>query len=214
MVARPKLDVRCTRLSTRLWPIPGYLGYNQGLFMRLYPFLPTVFVRGVLARTSSSLAVLTLLMLTLSVAGPLAVSCPPTPAVQQEEVSQDEPPPDLDEAEPPTEETEETRSAAIAKLQQAATAQVEAAAATVTEPDPQALAKALGVELGPNADENDVPDAGVLEPLGDLDGDGVPEMALRWTRPPQRGPEPGEEQMQASAVGWSPLAGITLDGSD
>jgi hypothetical protein len=166
--------------------------------MKLYPFLSTAFVRRVPARTSRSLAVLTLLTLTFCVAGLVAVSCldPSAQAAQQEKVSQDEPPPDLDEAEPPT---EETRSAAIAKLRQAATAEVEAAAATVTAPDPQALAKALGVELGPNTDENDVPDPGRLEPLGDLDGDGVPEMALRWTRPPRRVPESGEEEGQLSA---------------
>ena len=169
--------------------------------MKLYPFLSTVFVRRVPARTSSSLAVLTLLTLTLCVAGLVAISCldPPARATQQEKVSQDEPPPDLDEAEPPTEETEETRSASIGKLRDAAIADVEAAASIVKAPDPQALAKALGVELGPNTDENDVPDPGRLEPLGDLDGDGVPEMALQWTRPPQGVPEPGEEEVQLSA---------------
>jgi hypothetical protein len=166
--------------------------------MELYPFLSTVFARRVSARTNSSVAALTLLMLTLSVAGPLAFSClnPPARAAQQEKVSQDELRADLDEAEPPAEETE---AASIVRLREAATAKVEAAVGVVNAPDPQALAKALGVELGPNTDESDVPDPGRLEPLGDLDGDGVPEMALRWTRPPRRVPEPGKEEGQLSA---------------
>ncbi|MFB3920308.1 MAG: hypothetical protein ACE145_01220 [Terriglobia bacterium] len=59
-------------------------------------------------------------------------------------------------------------------------AEVEAALTGVTTPDPEAVAQALGLELKPKDSLGENAGLTSLEVLGDMDGDGVPELALRW----------------------------------
>jgi hypothetical protein len=77
-------------------------------------------------------------------------------------------------------------------------------------PDAHALAKALGVEvpsteLPPDSAQN------LLEDLGDLDGDGVPEYALEWTG--EKASAAGAAQSQQAAASWE-LFLLAWDGSE
>ena len=79
--------------------------------------------------------------------------------------------------EPPPAETQATRTAPDALLPQ-----ITAAIQGVTTPDAAALSKALHIgerleATAPGAPYN------TLAPVGDLDGDGVPEMLLKWAIP-------------------------------
>jgi hypothetical protein len=161
--------------------------------MALYPFLSRVFTRRVSATTGSSVAALMLLGLTLCVAGLLAFSClnPPVWAREQGRAEQGEASPGAENvAEAP--EGEENTSPPRA-LSEEAVKEVQTAAGAVATPDPQALAEALGVELYPQGGQADESATNSLESLGDLDGDGTPEMALRWTGLSRPAPEIGEE---------------------
>jgi hypothetical protein len=55
---------------------------------------------------------------------------------------------------------------------------IKSALGSVRSSDPAALAKALGI--GQNPESGGVPAMSTLAPVGDLDGDGVPEMLLKW----------------------------------
>ena len=155
--------------------------------MGLFHFSSVAFGRRLGAQTGSSSVVLMLLALTVPVLGWTAVSHSLARAAQQEISRQDEAASSLDEAELPT---EEMTAASIATVRATAIAEVKAAVAGVRAPDPQALARALRLELGR---EGEASEAGRLEPLGDLDGDEVPEMVLQWVRPIPRVAESGEK---------------------
>lgn len=119
-----------------------------------------------------------LLVLTVSVTNPIALSCspdspvsaqgaaeqlpgPPPPAGVPEPSDEDEPPtPFVDSQHPPVD--------------------VVAAVTSVTSSDPEAVAEALGLELKPKDASGENAGLTSLEVLGDLDGDNVPELALRW----------------------------------
>jgi hypothetical protein len=79
---------------------------------------------------------------------------------------------------------------------------IAAAAQSVTRPDINALAKALHIAQTP---EGAAGQPNALTSLGDLDGDGVPEMVLRWAIPDA---EVAEEA--APAPGSVPLWGLYL----
>jgi hypothetical protein len=67
---------------------------------------------------------------------------------------------------------------------------IQSALEPVKVPEVTALAKALGFELDPGKATSDFPANGLRE-LGDLDGDGIPELALKWLLP-----EPGGQDSQ------------------
>ncbi len=96
--------------------------------------------------------------------------------------------PDSDELPPTPEELgenkrEAARAAIVKQMRAKARAEVEAAAKSVASPDTAALAKALRVEANtaPDADLETV-ERSAFRPLADLDGDGTPEAAFRWSR--------------------------------
>ena len=139
-------------------------------------------------------------VLTVCVSDSSAVSCPRVqPVVLQDAPSQEPGPPPPAEVPEPSEE--DTAPPPMVDSEHPP-AEVEAAVASVTSPDPEAVAQALALELKPQdaAGEN----AGLtsLELLGDLDGDGVPELALRWaglaTSPPA-GPDATEDSQGGEA---------------
>jgi hypothetical protein len=121
------------------------------------------------------------LALPLCVAGLLAFLClnPPLRAREQARAEQDEAPPGVEYVAQAPEGGENTSPPC--GLSEDAVKEVQAAVSTVATPDPQALAKALGVELYLDGSQADESETNSLESLGDLDGDGIPEMALRWT---------------------------------
>ena len=55
-----------------------------------------------------------------------------------------------------------------------------AAVTSVTSPDPEAVAQALNLDLKPRDSSGENAGLTSLEVLGDMDGDNVPELALRW----------------------------------
>ena len=65
--------------------------------------------------------------------------------------------------------------------------QIQVTLKSVSVPSLQSVAKALGVEINPKGESS----ATSLTELGDLDGDGVPEIALKWllTDPNEGGPQ-------------------------
>jgi hypothetical protein len=76
-------------------------------------------------------------------------------------------------------------------------AQVQAELKAVHQPDAQAVAKALGIELAANA--NDPPDSTTssLQDLGDLDGGGVPEFAFKQVPSAKDGAGDGANELPA-----------------
>ncbi len=82
---------------------------------------------------------------------------------------------------PPEPTPPETRSAQTT-LPDALLTQIRAAIQGVITPDAAALAKALHIGERPQGPAPGAP-PNTLEPAGDLDGDGVPEMILKWAIP-------------------------------
>jgi hypothetical protein len=106
----------------------------------------------------------------------------PAPPLQQNRADADElplTPEDLQEK-----KREAARAALIQQMRAKAREEVEGAARKVTSPDAGALATALGVEMESAFEpETANPAASAFRPLGDLDQDGVAEVAFRWSRP-------------------------------
>lgn len=137
---------------------------------------------------------LALLVLTVCVTNPIALSCSPVSPVNAQDAAEQEPgPPPPAQAPEPTEEDEPPPPFVDSEHPPV---DVVAAVTSVTSPDPEAVAQALGVELQPKDAPTDTSGLTSLEPLGDLDGDGVPEMALRWAglaTPPPGAPDATED---------------------
>jgi hypothetical protein len=151
------------------------------------------------------------LAMPLCIAAPLAFLCliPPLQARKQARPEQDEAPPRVERVAQAREGGESTSPPC--GLSEDAVKEVQAAVGVVATPDPQVLAKALGVELYPEGSQADESETNSLESLGDLDGDGIPEMALRWTglsRPvPEvaKEPEAGRGQEEGEQPGSLPV---------
>lgn len=161
--------------------------------MALYPFLSGIVRRRVSVRTNSSVGALIPLALTLCGAGLLALLClnPPVRARELGRAEQGEAVPGVENvAQAP--EGEENASPPHG-LSEEAVKEVQTAVGAVVTPESQALAKALGLELYPKGNEPDESGTNSLESLGDLDGDGTPEMALRWTGLSRSASEVSEE---------------------
>lgn len=77
-------------------------------------------------------------------------------------------------------------------------ARVEEILKTVTIPDVQALSRALKANVQGESGVVSVPSVILLTKLGDLDGDGVPEMALTWSSAEPTGPIPQEQERSSS----------------
>jgi hypothetical protein len=86
-----------------------------------------------------------------------------------------------------------------AKQRDEIVAQVRAAVERVNWPRPRAVAAALGIDLDVKGEEAAAGSS--LEQLGDLDGDGVPEMALRWMSSVP--PPPGSEPTAGTLAAWT-----------
>jgi hypothetical protein len=125
---------------------------------------------------------LVIVVLILAAPGAIPVqskNVPPPPRLQHNiEDLDDSPAPPGD---PGERKRESARAALVAKIRAAALKEVEAAAKSVTMPDAASLAKALDVESAGAPDADDVTRS-ASRPLGDLDGDGTPEVAFRWSR--------------------------------
>lgn len=174
--------------------------------MALYPYVSGVLARGRPATTSSSVVALMVPVLTLCGAGLLAFLClTPHLRAAERHRAQQQKAPSREESGAQAPEGEGSTSPPL-RLSEEAAKKVEAAVKKVATPDPQALAKALKVELYLEGSQPDESETNSLESLGDLDGDGAPEMLLRWTgqaRPAlptaaqaeaNQGPEEGEPQ--------------------
>ena len=177
--------------------------------MELYPFLSTVFVRRVSARTNSSVAALTLLALTFCVAGLVAVSCldPPARAAQQEEVKHGDIPPDIDVRK----ECRIKREAApsLGQAREDPVAGLQAAASRVTSRDLRALARALGFRPDEMEGKMWTSKSAELMEEDDLDGDGIPEAILNGLAPVEAASAVEERQLSS---GWR-LALLSWDGA-
>lgn len=161
--------------------------------MLLYPFLSKVVARRMSARTNGSVGALMPLALPLCIAGLLAALClnPPLQARKQARAEQDEALPGVERvAQAP--QGGATTSPPCG-LSEDAVKEVQAAVGVVATPDPQALAKALGVKLYLGGSQAEESETNTLESLGDLNGDGIPEMALRWTGLSRPVPEVAKE---------------------
>lgn len=101
--------------------------------------------------------------------------------------------------EPPPTETRATPSAPDVLLPQ-----ITEAIQGVTTSDAVALSRALHLNKGQEAGAPDAP-PNTLVPLGDLDGDGVPEMLLKWAMP-----DAAVGADIAPAPGSSPVWGVYL----
>lgn len=77
-------------------------------------------------------------------------------------------------------------------------ARLQSVISTVHDPNPRVLAKALGVELVSNSDGALDSAANVLGDVGDLDGNGVAELVLKWWRNSRL---PGEESPASESPG-------------
>jgi hypothetical protein len=153
------------------------------------------------------------LVLTLCVAGLLAFSCltPPLRAAEHGRRGQDQAPPGVENAAAPQQSAEETNLRR--ELTEKSVKEVQAAVRVVTTPEPQALAKALGVQLYLEGSQPEESEMNSLELLGDLDGDGTPEMLLRWTGHARPAPEiaekpeanqgPEEGELQGPVAVWT-----------
>ena len=121
---------------------------------------------------------LALLVLTVCVTNPMALSCSPVSPVNAQDAASQEPgPPPPAQAPEPTEEDEPPVPFVDSEHPPV---DVVAAVTSVTTRDPEAVAEALGLELKPKDASGENAGLTSLEVLGDLDGDGVPELALRW----------------------------------
>ncbi len=96
---------------------------------------------------------------------------------------------------------EAARAVVVKQMRTKALAEVESAAKSVTSPDTAALAKALRVEARAAADpEFETAAQSAIRLLGDLDGDGTPEAAFRWSRV-ERFNRPMDDEM-GRLPGW------------
>lgn len=119
-----------------------------------------------------------LLVLTVCVTNPIALSCSPVSPVAAQDAAEQEPgPPPPADVPMPTEEDEPPIPFVDSEHPPV---DVVAAVTSVTSPDPEAVAQALSVELKPQDASGENAGLTSLEVLGDLDGDNVPELALRW----------------------------------
>jgi hypothetical protein len=112
-------------------------------------------------------------------------------AQETDKVGQEEPPPNQADLE---EERAERATARLAKLREGALSAIQAASTKVHVPDPHALAKALGIGADKQGGEGEQSAPGRIKDLGDLDGDGIPEIVLRWTGAHEGGAGSGEEE--------------------
>ena len=166
--------------------------------MAPYLFPPRMLTREVLTAAGRSVSASSRLALTLCVTGVLTFPCLSLAAwaVGRDTAAQQETPP---ETRQPLEEAVEEPAQLPAKQRDEIVAQVRAAVERVNSPQPRAVAAALGIDLDVKGDE--AAQWSSLEQLGDLDGDGVPEMALRWMSGVQ--PTPENEQAARPLSRWT-----------
>ena len=125
-----------------------------------------------------AIVALAFLVLTVCVTNPIALSCSPaSPVAAQDAAGQEPGPPPPADVPVPTEEEEPPPPLVDS---QHPPAEVETTVTAVTSPDPEAVAQALALELKPKDALGENAGLTSLEVLGDMDGDGVPELALRW----------------------------------
>ena len=121
---------------------------------------------------------LALLVLTVCVTNPIALSCSPVSLVAAQDAAEQEPGPPPPAGVPEPSEEDEPPTPFVDS--QHPPVDVGAAVTSVTSSDPEAVAEALGLELKPKDASGENAGLTSLEVLGDMDGDGVPELALRW----------------------------------
>jgi hypothetical protein len=80
-----------------------------------------------------------------------------------------------------------------AQLREEAVREIGLALQEVTTPDAQAASQALATTVERLGGDAYAPVPGILADLGDLDGDGVSELALQWTRLPREAIESGAD---------------------
>lgn len=176
--------------------------------MAPYLFPPRMVTSEELTAAGRSVSASCRLALTLCVTGVLTFPCLSLAAwaAGQDTAAQPETP--LETQLPPEEAVEEPAQLS-AKQRNEIVAQVRAAVQRVDSPQPRAVAAALGIDLDVKGEE--AAPRSSLEQLGDLDGDGVPEMALRWMSGVQ--PTPGSEPIARPLSAWT-LFLLAWDGAD